>query len=85
MHCRDDRLLERSADLLISWLLCIAAHYYAEDAERAYEIVCEAIRRFPENAALRIYAGDICRKETAVEKFHSGLVYFFSIGSQISQ
>ncbi len=57
-----DRLLERSADLPISWLLCIAAHYYAEDAERAYEIVCEAIRRFPENAALRIYAGDICRK-----------------------
>lgn len=43
------------------WLLCAAAHYFAGENERALGVALEGIGRFPDQAALHIYAGDICR------------------------
>ncbi len=63
-----DRLLEESSDHPIYWILCVAAHHYAGENERAYEIVQKAIRRFPENAALYVHAGDICRERKRYEE-----------------
>ena len=44
------------------WLLCVAAHYLAGEYPRALELVNEALSRFPENALLHIYAGNICHE-----------------------
>ena len=43
------------------WLLCTAAHYLAGAYARALEVAQEGIERFPDRAALHIYAGDSCR------------------------
>lgn len=43
------------------WLLCAAAHHRIGENQRALEVALEGIRRFPDKAAFRIYAGDICR------------------------
>ncbi len=44
------------------WLLRVAAHYLAGEHPRALELVNEALSRFPENAILHIYAGNICNE-----------------------
>lgn len=43
------------------WLLCTAAHEFAGENERALKVALDGIERFPDNAALYIHAGDICR------------------------
>lgn len=43
------------------WLLCTAAHEFAEEYEQALEIAMKGIEKFPNHAALYIHAGDICR------------------------
>ena len=43
------------------WLLCAAAHEYAEEYDKALEVAENGIQRFPEKAALYVHAGDICR------------------------
>jgi len=43
------------------WLLCAAAHYFAEEYEQALKVALKGIERFPDRAALYIYAGDSCR------------------------
>lgn len=50
------------------WVLCVAAHRYAGENERALELAEEALSRFPENAILHIYAGDICRERKAYDE-----------------
>ncbi len=57
-----DQVLERQSGDPMHWLLCVAAHHYAGEADKAYEIVRNAIRHFPNNAALQVHAGDICRQ-----------------------
>ena len=56
-----DRQLEQDRSDPQKWLLCVAAHYFSGDNQRALETALEGIRRFPEKAALHIYAGDSCR------------------------
>ena len=58
---RYDRELEQDPGDPQRWLLCAAAHYFTGAAQRALEVAREGIARFPENAALHIYAGDSCR------------------------
>ena len=43
------------------WVLCTVAHEFAEEYEKALEVATEGIRRFPDQAALYVHAGDICR------------------------
>lgn len=43
------------------WLLLVAAYFFAGQHEQARACVKEALERFPEHAALHVYAGDICR------------------------
>lgn len=45
----------------LHWVLCAAAHEFAESYDRALEVAREGISRFPEYAALHVHAGDICR------------------------
>lgn len=58
---RYDRELARDPADPQRWLLCIAAHHFAGENERALELALEGVTRFPDKAALHIYAGDICR------------------------
>ncbi len=44
-----------------NWLLCVAAYYYADEVEYADKLVKEALAKFPEEALLHVYAGDICK------------------------
>ena len=44
------------------WLLCAAAHYFGGNYDRALEVARQGSERFPDNAALHIYAGDACRE-----------------------
>ncbi len=68
-----DRMLKEASDHAINWILCVAAHHYAGENERAYEIVREAIRRFPENAVLCVNAGDICRE---LKRYEEAFLYW---------
>ncbi len=43
------------------WLLSVAAYHLSGEDAQAYQLVKEALDRFPENAALHSYAGDICQ------------------------
>lgn len=43
------------------WLLCTAAHEFAEEYDKALEVVTKGIARFPDKASLYVHAGDICR------------------------
>ncbi len=56
------RALEANSADSMAWLLCVAAHHYAGQTQRAYDFVCRAIERFPDHPALHVHAGDICRE-----------------------
>ena len=56
-----DRELQEDPGDVQRWLLCAAAHYFAENYSRCLEVAREGVRQFPDNAALHIYAGDACR------------------------
>lgn len=43
------------------WLLLAAAYFFAGQYEQARSCVAEGIEKFPDHAALHVYAGDICR------------------------
>lgn len=58
---RYDAQLEHNRDNSLYWVLCTAAHYMAGERNRAMEVVREGIRRFPDKAALHVYAGYLCR------------------------
>lgn len=58
---RYDRELARNPAEPQQWLLCAAAHYFAGENARALEVALEGIGRFPNKAALYIYAGDSCQ------------------------
>ena len=55
------------------WLLSVAAHHLSGENERALELAEEAVSKFPENALLCIYAGDICR---ALKRFDEAFDYW---------
>lgn len=59
---RRERELKADQGNVHRWLLCVAARHLAGENERALELAKNAIARFPENSALHVYAGDICRE-----------------------
>lgn len=65
--------LERDAGNPEQWILLIAAYYYANRYEKAYELVLEAIKSFPDEDCVYIYAGNICR---ALEKYDEAFAYW---------
>ena len=58
---RYDAQLEHNRQNSLYWVLCTAAHYMAGEQARAMEVVREGIRRFPDTAALHVYAGYLYR------------------------
>lgn len=72
----DQQLAANPGDYRL-WLLCTAAHEFAEEYDKAFEVVTEGIRRFPNKAALHVHAGDICRSlkryEEAFIHWHKAL------------
>ena len=56
----DQQLAENPADYRL-WLLCTVAHEFAEEYEKALDVVTKGIEHFPDKAALYVNAGDICR------------------------
>lgn len=54
-----------------SWLLRAAAHYFAGHYDACLTAADTGLERFPDNAALHIYAGDACRSlKRYDEAFH---------------
>ncbi len=70
---RYDKELEKDLTDPQRWLLCISAHHYAKDNEKAYELVKNAITLFPKHPALHVYAGDICK---ALQRYEEAFIYW---------
>lgn len=72
-----DQLLAANPSDYRLWLLCTAAHEFAEEYDKALEVVTEGIGHFPDKAALYVHAGDICRSlkryEEAFTHWHKAL------------
>lgn len=58
---RYDRALTETPSDPMLWLLCVAAHEFAGEYEKALEIALRGIERFPDKPSLYIHAGDCCR------------------------
>jgi len=58
---RYDGLLASQPSEPLLWVLCTAAHYMAGEPEQALDTARRGLARFPENAALHIYAGYVFR------------------------
>ncbi len=70
---RLDQERKNHPDDPMAWLLCVAAHDYAGLSQEAYALAAEALERFPENPALHVHAGDICR---ALGRYEEAFVYW---------
>lgn len=74
---RYDQQLAANPNDYRMWLLCTAAHEFAEEYDKALEVVTEGIGRFPDEAALYVHAGDICRSlkryDEAFNHWHKAL------------
>lgn len=58
---RYDQLLAANPGDYLLWLLCTAAHEFAEEYDKALEVVTGGIQHFPDKASLYVHAGNICR------------------------
>lgn len=58
---RYDQLLAANPADYRLWLLCTAAHEFIKEYHKALEVAIEGIRRFPNQAALYVHAGDLYR------------------------
>lgn len=54
-------LLEQEPDNPMQHASLLAVYQCAGDLPNAYAVAVEALRRFPDNAMLLVYAGDICK------------------------
>lgn len=70
---RYERELAENPTDPMSWVLCAAAHEFAEAYDRALEVALAGIARFPEHAALHVHAGDICR---ALKRFDEAFAHW---------
>ena len=74
---RYDQLLAANPGDYRLWLLCTAAHEFAEEYGKALEVVTEGIEKFPQKASLYVHAGDICRclkrYDEAFDRWHKAL------------
>lgn len=55
------------------WLMYVAACYFAGEQERALAAVTQGVERFPDGAALHVYAGDICR---ALKRYDEAFIHW---------
>lgn len=54
-------LVEQGSGDVNHWLCLLQAYSFEEDHRAAWDILQKAMEKFPENASLYIYGGDICR------------------------
>ncbi len=66
-----DQALAQNPQDAMAWLLCVAAHHYAGEIERAYQLVLEAIEKFPKNPAFYVHGGNICQQLKRYEEAFS--------------
>ena len=57
-----ERELQQDSGDVHRWLLCAAAHFFGGNPGRTLEVARQGLARFPDKAALHIYAGDACRE-----------------------
>ena len=55
------------------WLLCTAAHEFAEEYEQALDVGMKGIERFPNKASLYVHVGDICR---SLKRYEEAFAYW---------
>ena len=74
---RYDQQLAANPNDYRQWLLCTAAHEFAEEYDTALDVVTNGIERFPDKASLYVHAGDICRNlkryDEAFDHWHKAL------------
>ena len=68
----DQELSQHPADEQC-WLLCIVAHYFIDDNEKALSLAQEAITKFPSNALFYLNAGSICQ---ALKRYDEAFAYW---------
>ncbi|MBQ9459627.1 MAG: helix-turn-helix domain-containing protein [Oscillospiraceae bacterium] len=54
--------VERSPEDANEWICMIAACTYAGETEAAFDWFCRAREKFPDQAAIYVYGGDICKR-----------------------
>lgn len=65
--------LEKDSNNPEQWNLLLAAYFYAKEYKNAYECALNAIKKFPEEALLYVYAGDSCRE---LKRYEEALNYW---------
>lgn len=68
----DQQLAANPSDYRL-WLLCTAAHEFAEEYDKALNVVMNGIERFPDKASLYVHAGDICR---SLKRYEEAFTYW---------
>lgn len=63
--------VEAGSDELQEWICLIAAYQLGEEYEKALDFARKAEEKFPENAYLHIYTGDLCRSVRRYEEAFS--------------
>lgn len=65
-------LVEAGSSNLDEWICLIQAYQFADDYETAWSWAKKAAEKFPENALLHIYSGDLCKEMKRYEEafFH---------------
>ena len=55
------------------WICTIAAYTHAGDTETAYQYFLQAVKKFPDQALLYVYGGDLCRE---MKKYKEAFEYW---------
>lgn len=70
---KQEEALEKDSSNPEQWSLLLAAYFYAKEYKNAYECALKAIKKFPEEALLYVYAGDSCRE---LKRYEEALIYW---------
>lgn len=62
------QMVENHSQEAEEWVCLVAAYSYAGKYENAYTWFHKAIEKFPQNAALYVYGGDVCKRLKKLEE-----------------
>lgn len=65
--------LKKDFENPMQWVLLVEAYQHAGQKENAYECVLKSIKRFPNEATLYVYAGDLCK---SLKKYEEAFEYW---------
>lgn len=65
--------VDKNSECAEEWICLIEAYRYNKEEKRAYDCFLKAVKKFPENAILYVYGGDICKD---LKRYHEAFSYW---------